>query len=156
MQTTFLMALATALSGTQHRLNVAIESAPNDGVKVLVTADLGPTPEKATEAEAQLRAAMCRPLIVSGSAADVDAALVHRLTKHVRGLDEGQSLLDEIRQIGAEVRNKAPEASSVAPSAPADDDSDDDLNAEQEPVTGAPAESEPADAEDGANPLFKF
>ncbi|MFA7946516.1 hypothetical protein ACEK06_29340 [Pseudomonas brenneri] len=118
MQTTFLSALATALTGTQHRLYVAIESALADGLKVVVTADLGPTPEKASDSEVQLRAAMCRPLILVGSAQEIEGALVQRLTHHVQALNEGHSLLDEIRSIGATVQAKAAAEETETPVAP--------------------------------------
>ncbi len=64
--------MAAALAGTQHRVNVAIENASADALKVMITADLGPTPEKASEPEVQLRAAMCRPLILVGSALEIE------------------------------------------------------------------------------------
>lgn len=51
MQSTFFSVMAAALAGTQHRVNVAIETASADALKVMVTADLGPTPEKASEHE---------------------------------------------------------------------------------------------------------
>lgn len=129
MQNTFLTTLATALTGTQHRLNISIESAHSNGLKVVVTADLGPTPEKATEAEAQLRAAMCRPLIVTGPAEGVETDLQNRLTQHVRALDHGQSLLDEILQIGSEVRAtvKAAPAAAAPSAADLEDEEDDTL-----------------------------
>jgi len=118
MQTTFLTTLANALAGTKHRLDMTVESSSATGLKILITANLGPTPEKASAAEAQLRAAMCRPLIITGSAEDVEADLVKRLTHHVRALDQGQSLLDEILQIGSEVRANA----KTAPVAVENDD----------------------------------
>ncbi|AZP73780.1 hypothetical protein EJJ20_35780 (plasmid) [Pseudomonas poae] len=107
MQSTFFSVMATALAGTQHRVNVAIETASADALKVMITADLGPTPEKASEHEVQLRAAMCRPLILVGSAVEIEEALMKRLTQHVQALNEGVSLLDEIRSIGATVQAKA-------------------------------------------------
>lgn len=133
MDQTFFSVLANALSGTQHRLNVAIESAPNSGLKVLVTADLGPTPDKASEDEIQLRAAMCRPVILTGSAGDVEQALIVRLTKHVRALDEGSSLLDEIQKMRYEVREKATKAPNEAPKKA---DGEEQQDSEEQPTSG--------------------
>lgn len=107
MQSTFLSVMAAALAGTQHRVNVAIENASADTLKVMITADLGPTPEKASEPEVQLRAAMCRPLMLVGSALEIEEALMKRLTQQVQALNEGMSLLEQIRSIGATVQSKA-------------------------------------------------
>ncbi|HCE7395863.1 TPA: hypothetical protein NHR60_001841 [Pseudomonas aeruginosa] len=124
MQPTFLSVMAAALAGTQHRVNVAIETASADALKVMVTADLGPTPEKASEHEVQLRAVMCRPLVLVGSAVEIEGALMKRLTQHVQALNEGMSLLDEIRSIGATVQAKASTPATEQPATP-DLDGDD-------------------------------
>lgn len=118
MQSTFFSVMAAALAGTQHRVNVAIETASAEALKVMITADLGPTPEKASEHEVQLRAAMCRPLILVGSAVEIEEALMKRLTQHVQALNEGVSLLDEIRSIGATVQAKAATAPTEPPDTP--------------------------------------
>ncbi|UHH01010.1 hypothetical protein [Pseudomonas sp. 7-41] len=126
MQSTFFSVMAAALAGTQHRVNVAIETASAEALKVMITADLGPTPEKASEHEVQLRAAMCRPLILVGSAVEIEEALMKRLTQHVQALNEGVSLLDEIRSIGATVQAKAATPATEQPAAPdADADAED-------------------------------
>lgn len=141
MQSTFFSVMATALAGTQHRLNVAIESAPAEALKVMITADLGPTPEKASEHEVQLRAAMCRPLILVGSAVEIEEALMKRLTQHVQALNEGVSLLDEIRSIGATVQAKAA-TPAIEQAASTDLDSEDDEAAQ---VGGKPEVESPSD-----------
>ncbi|WNZ81377.1 hypothetical protein [Pseudomonas sp. P105] len=144
MQSTFFSVMAAALAGTQHRVNVAIETASADALKVMITADLGPTPEKASEHEVQLRAAMCRPLILVGSAVEIEEALMKRLTQHVQALNEGVSLLDEIRSIGATVQAKAAAPATEQPARPAldaDADADaEDSNASQA-VAGSGADS---------------
>ncbi|HGH3423956.1 TPA: hypothetical protein ACJIPV_004958 [Pseudomonas aeruginosa] len=129
MQSTFFSVMAAALAGTQHRVNVAIETASADALKVMITADLGPTPEKASEHEVQLRAAMCRPLILVGSAVEIEEALMKRLTQHVQALNEGVSLLDEIRSIGATVQAKAA-TPATEQAATSDLDADADADAE--------------------------
>jgi hypothetical protein len=142
MQSTFFSVMATALAGTQHRVNVAIETASADALKVMVTADLGPTPEKASEQEVQLRAAMCRPLILVGSAVEIEEALMKRLTQHVQALNEGVSLLDEIRSIGATVQAKAAAPATEQPAMPAlDADADADADAEESNASEAVAAS---------------
>lgn len=141
MQSTFFSVMATALAGTQHRLNVAIESAPAEALKVMITADLGPTPEKASEHEVQLRAAMCRPLILVGSAVEIEEALMKRLTQHVQALNEGVSLLDEIRSIGATVQAKAA-TPAIEQAASTDLDSEADEAAQ---VRGKPEVESPSD-----------
>ena len=118
MQSTFFSVMAAALAGTQHRVNVSIETASAVELKVMVTADLGPTPEKASEQEVQLRAAMCRPLILVGSAVEIEEALMKRLTQHVQALNEGVRLLDEIRSIGATVQAKAATPATEQPAMP--------------------------------------
>lgn len=144
MQSTFFSVMAAALAGTQHRVNVTIETASADALKVMITADLGSTPEKASEHEVQLRAAMCRPLILVGSAVEIEEALMKRLTQHVQALNEGVSLLDEIRSIGATVQAKAAAPATEQPATPAldaDADADaEDSNASQA-VAGSGADS---------------
>lgn len=136
MQSTFFSVMASALAGTQHRVNVAIETASADALKVMVTADLGPTPEKASEQEVQLRAAMCRPLILVGSAVEIEEALLKRLTQHVQALNEGMSLLDEIRSIGATVQAKSATPATEQPATP-DLDAEDGDAAKVEDASGA-------------------
>lgn len=144
MQSTFFSVMAAALAGTQHRVNVTIETASADALKVMITADLGSTPEKASEHEVQLRAAMCRPLILVGSAVEIEEALMKRLTQHVQALNEGVNLLDEIRSIGATVQAKAAAPATEQPATPAldaDADADaEDSNASQA-VAGSGADS---------------
>lgn len=144
MQSTFFSVMAAALAGTQHRVNVTIETASADALKVMITADLGSTPEKASEHEVQLRAAMCRTLILVGSAVEIEEALMKRLTQHVQALNEGVSLLDEIRSIGATVQAKAAAPATEQPATPAldaDADADaEDSNASQA-VAGSGADS---------------
>lgn len=141
MQSTFFSVMATVLAGTQHRVNVAIESAPAGALKVMITADLGPTPEKASEHEVQLRTAMCRPLILVGSAVEIEESLMKRLTQHVQALTEGVSLLDEIRSIGATVLAKTA-TPAIEQAASTDLDSEDDEAAQ---VGGKPVVESPSD-----------
>lgn len=142
MQSTFFSVMAAALAGTQHRVNVTIETASADALKVMITADLGSTPEKASEHEVQLRAAMCRPLILVGSAVEIEEALMKRLTQHVQALNEGVSLLDEIRSIGATVQAKAAAPATEQPATPAlDADADADADAEDSNASQAVAGS---------------
>src|SRR3546814_2230491 len=68
------------------------------GVQTCALPILGPTPEKASEHEVQLRAAMCRPLILVGSAVEIEEALMKRLTQHVQALNERS----EERRVGKE------------------------------------------------------
>lgn len=119
MHTTFFTAIAAALAGTQHRINVAIESAPADALKVMITADLGPTPEQASSSEVQLRTAMCRPLLLVGNALEIEASLLQRLTQHVQALNEGVSLLEEIRSIGSAAQANAATKAAELPASPA-------------------------------------
>ncbi|MGQ3825472.1 hypothetical protein [Pseudomonas alliivorans] len=152
MQSTFFSVMAAALAGTQHRVNVAIEAASADALKVMITADLGPTPEKASEHEVQLRAAMCRPLILVGSAVEIEEALMKRLTQHVQALNEGVSLLDEIRSIGATVQAKAAAPATEQPATPAHDaDADADADAEDNNASQAIAGSRADSSSDEPN-----
>lgn len=137
MQPTFFSVMASALAGTQHRVNVAIETASAAALKVMVTADLGPTPEQASEQEVLLRAAMCRPLILVGSAAEIEEALMKRLTQHVQALNEGMNLLDEIRSIGATIQPKSATPATEQPATPSVDDDDDDDDAKVGGTSGA-------------------
>lgn len=140
---TLMTTLATALTGTRHRLNIAVEGAQDNGLKVLVTADLGATPDSASDAEVRLRAALCRPLVLTGQAQDIEASLVERLSQQVRALDEGNNLLDEIRQLGDEARAAAAAKSKAKATKPAAAAAPDDEQDEQDDEPAADAGDAP-------------
>lgn len=137
MSTTFFAAVAPAVANAKQRITVDIEGLGEGRIKVLLSANLGQTPEKATDAEAALRAALSKPLVVAGTPAEVEAALLDRVTHHVQVVNEGSAMLEQIRSLGAQAiaAVQKPATKSAAPSAAPDEaaDVDDDEAGEPQP-----------------------
>ncbi|MCG8911015.1 PRTRC system protein E [Pseudomonas sp. DP-17] len=149
MSTTFFSAVAPAVANAKQRITVDIEGLGEGRIKVLLSANLGPTPEKATDAEAALRAALAKPLVVAGTPAEVEAALLDRVTHHVQAVNEGSAMLEQIRSLGAQAI-AAVQKPATKPAAPveASDEDDDEAGDSQPPAaehTQQPAAPAPFD-----------
>lgn len=115
---TFFQSLATALSGTNQSLNIDVQGVGNNQMKVLISANLGPIPEGAGAQEIKLRVALAKPMIITGTAEQIESALTSRLQSHTQAVNEGLSMLDEIRLIGAgAVKQAKGKSTQDAPSA---------------------------------------
>ena len=108
---TFFQAIATALTGTNKSLNIDVQGVANNQIKVLISANLGPVPADAGPEETKLRVALAKPMLITGTAEQIEDALASRLQTHTQAVNEGLSMLEEIRMIGAGAVEKAKEKS---------------------------------------------
>lgn len=128
MSHTFFTAVSQAVAMSKQRINVDIEGLGDGRIKVLLSANLGPTPESASASEVQLRAALAKPLLVSGTPEEVEEALHERVKAHAAVLNEGESLLEQIRSLGAKAMA---ERKGDAPATAAQPEEDDDVEEER-------------------------
>ncbi|MBB3105262.1 hypothetical protein [Azomonas macrocytogenes] len=117
MSDSFFAAISQAVNGTDRRIHIDLQGLADGRIKVLLSADLGPTPDTASNTEVQLRAALAKPLLVSGTPAEVEAALSERVCTHTAALNEGTRLLDEIRVLGSQALADAKKARDPKPKA---------------------------------------
>ena len=120
--------------------------AGDGNIRLILTADVGQVPNDATPEVAQVYALMARPLVVVGTPAEVEAALAGKLGQMRERLDEGNEVLDALRQLKAQAKSNAAKAPSKA-QAPADADADADA---EEPTEATSAPERPAAAPDSA------
>ncbi|HHH9441213.1 TPA: PRTRC system protein E [Pseudomonas aeruginosa] len=115
MTTTFFTAVSKALTDSNKRISIDLSGLDGGRVKVIVSANIGITPENATDAEKKLRAAIAKPLVLSGTPEEVEAALYARVSAHTEVVNAGMSALDEIRKLGeAAVQAAKPAAKPAA------------------------------------------
>ncbi|SEJ44218.1 PRTRC system protein E [Azotobacter beijerinckii] len=139
----FFSAVASAVATEPgKRLFIEAVGAGDGNIRLILTADVGQVPNDATPEMAQVYALMARPLVVVGSPAEVEAALAGKLSQMRERLDEGNEVLDALRQLKAQAKSSAAKAPSKA-QAPADADA-------EEPTEAAPAPERPAAAPDSA------
>lgn len=102
------MSLLTVISQVMQqkgdKLTIAIESLDEGTtLRLVVTPRLGPAPANQTKQEADLRAAMRLPLIVTGTSEECETKLHTHITQYSRHLDD---TADSLRRM-AESRAKA-------------------------------------------------
>ena len=116
MQTnkTILHALASALSaGQSARIDV---SGLGDGkVKVVYTPQIGETPEGASQEIINLRAAIARPFIVTGTASEIEEVFEARLQEKATVVSRGMNALDEIDRLAQAARKSSKPGSAATP-----------------------------------------
>ncbi|MFB8831921.1 hypothetical protein ACE0DR_27610 [Azotobacter sp. CWF10] len=95
-------------------------------------------PNDATPEMAKVYALMARPLVVVGTPAEVEAALAGKLGQMRERLDEGNEVLDALRQLKEQAKSSAAKAHSKA-QAPADADADAEEQTEATPAPESPA-----------------
>lgn len=64
---TFFTAISQALTDSNKRINIDVSGLEGGRVKVVLSANIGPTPAKASEAEIKLRAAIAKPMIADST-----------------------------------------------------------------------------------------
>lgn len=128
-----LHAVASALSaGQSARIDV---SGLGDGkVKVIYTPQIGETPEGASQEVINLRAAIARPFVVTGTASEIKDAFTTRLQEKAAVVSRGLNALDEIDRLAQAARSTSKPAAAAAPAqvsvATDDDEERDDESAE--------------------------
>lgn len=152
---TFLQSVGAVLT-TGLKATVQLEGLADGNIKLMYTPEIGPTPENASEAVVQLRAAISKPMVVSGAPAEIEEAFATLISSKAAVVARGLSALDEIERLASAAVGEAKAKPSATPPA-ASDFSDDDgeegdegeaeANATKPSNTPAPA---PAPAVPGA------
>ncbi|AJE23903.1 hypothetical protein [Azotobacter chroococcum] len=112
----FFSAVASAVATEPgKRLFIEAVGAGNGKIRLILTADVGQVPNDATPEVAQVYALMARPLVVVGPPAEVEAALAGKLGQMRERLDEGNEVLDALRQLKEQAKSSAAKAASTPP-----------------------------------------
>lgn len=143
---TFFTAVSQALTDSSKHLNIDIAGLEGGRIKVTLSANIGVTPESASPAEKKLRAAIAKPMVLSGTPEEVETALYARVSAHAEVVNTGLSALDEIRKLSAAAVEAAKPSKSAAkpvqpPASAASQGDDDDV--EDDELNGG-ADSAPA------------
>ncbi|MBW5415870.1 PRTRC system protein E [Pseudomonas sp. MAG002Y] len=139
---TFFTSIATAVTA-QGRINIEASGAGEGRVRLVLSANLGPVEDNASDEIKQVHALMTRPLVATGTPEELEAALSAKLASLSAVVAEGTATLEALRQIREQASSKAvtapaPAATPAATApAPAEDASED----EREPAT-SPVEAE--------------
>jgi PRTRC genetic system protein E len=138
---TFFTSIASAV--TSHgRINIEATGAGEGRVRLVLSANLGPVEDNASDEIKQVHALMTRPLVATGTPEELEAALTAKLAQISAVVAEGTATLVALRQIREQASSKAvtapvPATPATTAPAPAEDASED----EREPAT-SPAEAE--------------
>ncbi|MDF9779153.1 PRTRC system protein E [Pseudomonas baetica] len=135
MKATFFQAVASVLTANTSA-TIEVQGLGEGQIKVIYTPNLGPTPHNASDDVVNLRAAICKPMVVAGTADEVEDAFCEHIKKKAVAVTRGLSMLDEIERIGAAALANANAKATAAPApAPAggdldveEEESDDDDN----------------------------
>lgn len=141
MQKTFLQAVGAVLTDGL-KATVQLHGLANGQVQLIYTPDIGPTPENASEAQVNLRAAIAKPLVITGTPVEIEEAFAERIGEKAEVVKRGQQALDEIARLasaavaeaGAKAASKPAPAQTVEP----EDESEEEEDAEQERAAPAP------------------
>lgn len=99
MQSNFFETLASAINGEGKSLDVKVVGLAGGQLKVIVSADIGPIPKNAPEAEQLLYGAIATPLVIRGTGAEIDQAFAQRLSAHRAAIDPAEAALARIREM---------------------------------------------------------
>ncbi|WP_434141296.1 PRTRC system protein E (plasmid) [Pseudomonas luteola] len=140
---TFFTSIASAVTA-QGRINIEASGAGEGRVRLVLSANLGPAEDNASDEIKQVHALMTRPLVATGTPEELETALTAKLAQMSAVVAEGTATLEALRQIREQASSKAVAAPAPVPTtpaatapAPAEDASED----ERESVT-SPAEAE--------------
>ncbi len=140
MKATFFQAVASVLTANTSA-TIEVQGLGDGQIKVIYTPNLGPTPNNASDEVVNLRAAICKPMVVAGLADEVEEAFVEHIKKKAVVVTRGLSMLDEIERIGAAALASAKAKSPAVADAPNADDeggaSDDDLDSDGDDTQNA-------------------
>ncbi|MCU9528511.1 PRTRC system protein E [Pseudomonas mosselii] len=145
---TFLQSVGAVLT-TGLKATVQLEGLADGNIKLIYTPEIGPTPENASEAVVQLRAAISKPMVVSGAPAEIEEAFANLIASKAAVVARGLSALDEIERLAnAAVGEAKAKPSATPPTAPhaSDDDDDDDGDEGEAEASAINPSSAPATA----------
>lgn len=125
MKATFFHAVASVLTANTSAI-IEVQGLGEGQIKVIYTPNLGPTPHNASDDVVNLRAAICKPMVVAGPADEVEDAFAEHIKKKAVAVTRGLSMLDEIERIGAAALAGAKAKAPAVPAADAGGDLDDE------------------------------
>ncbi|WP_407364094.1 hypothetical protein HKW97_23755 (plasmid) [Pseudomonas luteola] len=136
---TFFTSIASAVTA-QGRINIEASGAGEGRVRLVLSANLGPVEDSASDEIKQVHALMTRPLVATGTPEELEAALTAKLAQVSAVVAEGTATLEALHQIREQAGSKAvaapapvtPAATSPATAAATVDDASED---ERESVT---------------------
>lgn len=131
---TFLQSVGAVLT-TGLKATVELHGLGDGKIKLLYTPDIGPTPEKSSEAVVQLRSAIAKPMVVSGTPEEIEEAFAELIVSKAAVVRRGLSALDEIERLATkavdEAKSKpAAKAASTAPAVGESKDHDDEADSD--------------------------
>lgn len=146
MSQTFLQAIGAVLTPGLSA-SVEIQGLPNGQIKLMYTPNIGATPENASDAIVQLRAAIAKPMVITGAPDEIEEAFGALIAAKAQVVSRGLSAMDEIERLAgtaiAEAKAKpvASPAGATAASTTANavDEDDDEESGDGEPVVTTPA-----------------
>lgn len=103
---TFLQSVGAVLT-TGLKASIQLEGLGNGVVKLVYTPDIGPTPDNASESVVLLRAAIAKPMIVSGTPEEIEEAFADLIAAKSKGVSRGLSALDEIERLASKAIDDA-------------------------------------------------
>jgi PRTRC genetic system protein E len=127
MTATFFQAVASVLTAGNNAI-IEVQGLGEGQIKVIYTPNLGPTPDNASIEVVNLRAAIAKPMVIAGTADDIESSLVNHIKQKAAVVTRGLSLLDEIERLGAAAleSTKTRTANASVAATPADDDLEED------------------------------
>ncbi|QHF00644.1 PRTRC system protein E (plasmid) [Pseudomonas cannabina pv. alisalensis] len=151
---TFLQSVGAVLT-TGLKATIELHGLGDGKIKLLFTPDIGPTPENSTEAVVQLRSAIAKPMVVSGTPEEIEEAFAELIASKSAVVRRGLSALDEIERLAnkAVEEAKSKPAAKAATPAPSGDESEDDAD---ENGTDAPGLPEPVAPEATGTSVSNF
>lgn len=122
------------------KASIELQGLGHGRVKLTFTPNLGPTPDGASNEVINLRSAMSRPFMVSGSADEIEEAFAVRVVEASKIVQRGLSALDEIERLVSAAVDSAKAKTSVKPQdvqqSRSEDDDEDEAN--DVPPVGTP------------------
>lgn len=126
---TFLQAIGAVLTPGMSA-TVEVQGLPTGEIKLIYTPNIGTTPDNASDAIVQLRAAISKPMIIAGAPAEIEEAFGKLIAQKAQVVGRGLSAMDEIERLAgaaiAEAKAKPLGAAATKTGNAVDEDEDED------------------------------
>ncbi|SBW84281.1 hypothetical protein PVE_R2G0252 [Pseudomonas veronii 1YdBTEX2] len=133
---TFLQSVGAVLT-TGLKATIELHGLGDGKVKLLYTPDIGPTPENSSEAVVQLRSAIAKPMVVSGTPEEIEEAFAELIASKAVVVRRGLSALDEIDRLANKAVDEAKSKPASKAASPTLDDSEDHDDEPDSDASGA-------------------
>ncbi|MCP1515681.1 PRTRC system protein E [Pseudomonas rhodesiae] len=130
MNQTFLQSVGAVLTNGL-KATVELQGVGEGRIKLVYTPDIGATPDNATQSLMKLRAAIAKPLVVTGSPLEIEEAFALLVGEKSAVVKRGLSALDDIERIAEAA---VAEANATRPKAPSTQDTNVEEEVEEEIV----------------------